>query len=349
MRSLMTAVIALNEALDIVYMNPAAETLLGISERQAAGRNLEGVLQPARELAALCRRALDEGVTIGLKEYATGVAGQELVLDCRARPMEERGGLVLELEDTMLDRQVRAEADLAARQQLSRRIVKQLAHEVKNPLGGMRGAAQLLERQLVSEDQKRYTRVIISEADRLAALVDSILTAGSRANPAECNLHEITEQVANLVDAEKPASVELVRDYDPSLPPLVVDKDQMIQALLNLARNALQALGGEGRLVLRTRALSNITVNGELYRVVLSAEVEDDGPGIPQELRETVFYPLVSGRPDGTGLGLTIAQHLVSANGGLIELVSRPGRTIFKLRLPAGKPVTAGSDAGGRP
>jgi two-component system nitrogen regulation sensor histidine kinase GlnL len=176
--------------------------------------------------------------------------------------------------------------------------------------------------------------VIIEEADRLASLVDGILRAGGAPRLEEVNLHRITEHVAQLIEGEKPAGVEVIRDYDPSLPPIMVDGNQMIQAFLNLARNAMQAVGEHGRLTFRTRALSNFVLAGEQHRLVLSAEIEDNGPGIPEELKETIFYPLVTGRPTGTGLGLTIAQDLVSRNGGLIEFVSQPGRTIFQLRLP---------------
>jgi two-component system nitrogen regulation sensor histidine kinase GlnL len=140
--------------------------------------------------------------------------------------------------------------------------------------------------------------------------------------------------VAQLIEAEKPEGVQIIRDYDPSLPPVTVDRNQMIQAFLNIARNAMQAVGSEGRLIFRTRALTNSTLGGERHRLVLSAEVEDNGPGIPDELKETIFYPLVTGRATGTGLGLTIAQDLVSRNGGLIEFESQPGATVFQLRLP---------------
>jgi two-component system nitrogen regulation sensor histidine kinase GlnL len=241
-----------------------------------------------------------------------------------------------------------------AQQRLSRRIIRQLAHEVKNPLGGLRGAAQLLERQLSSADLKAYTHVIIDEADRLAALVDGILRAGGKPRLETVNIHQITEHVASLVAAQKPARVQLLRDYDPSLPPITVDRGQMIQAFLNLAQNALQAVGEEGHIVFRTRALSNHTIGGELHRLVLCAEVEDNGPGVPDELRETIFYPLVTGRPTGTGLGLTIAQDLVSRNSGLIEFTSKPGRTAFQVLLPAhggrgaAGAVRNGEDAGGR-
>lgn len=315
-------------------MNPAAEALFGLSERQVLGRCIADIFRPADELVHLCRRALATGLTFGLREFAARIGERDLKLDCRAGPLDDDTGLLLELVDAERDRSVRREAALIAQQQLSRRIVKQLAHEVKNPLGGMRGAAQLLERQLQSPELKAYTKVIIEEADRLAALVDSTVQAGGEPKPEQVNLHEITEHVANLIGAEKGEAIELIRDYDPSLPPLYVDRSQMIQAFLNLARNALQAVGTHGTLIFRTRALMHVIIRGEPHRLVLSAEVQDNGPGIPPELQETVFYPLVSGRSMGTGLGLTIAQDLVSRNGGLIEFTSEPGKTVFQMRLP---------------
>ena len=345
MQGLTTAIVVLDEQLAIAYLNAAAESLLGISERRVVGRSIEELVHPSRELVALCKRALKTGLTFGLRELTARVGERELTLDCRAAPLDNDRFLLLELNDTERDRKVRREAALVAQQQLSRRIIRQLAHEIKNPLGGLRGAAQLLERQLPDAEQKAYTRVIIEEADRLAALVDGILRAGGSPRLEQVNLHRITEHVAQLINAEKPPRVDLVRDYDPSLPPVQVDRNQMIQAFLNLARNAMQAVGEHGRLVFRTRALPNFTLGGEKHRLVLSAEIEDNGAGIPEEIKETIFYPLVTGRSTGTGLGLTIAQDLVSRNGGLIEFTSRPGRTVFQLLLP----VVAGNEPrGGR-
>jgi two-component system, NtrC family, nitrogen regulation sensor histidine kinase GlnL len=315
-------------------MNPAAETLLGVSVRRVTGRAIGELVHPSTELVALCRRALETGLTYGLRELTARVGDHELVLDCRAAPLEKERFVLLELFDTGRDRKVRRDEALVAQQQLSRRIIRQLAHEVKNPLGGLRGAAQLLERQLPDPELRAYTRVIIEEADRLASLVDSILRAGGAPKLEEVNLHRITEHVAQLIDGEKPAGVELVRDYDPSLPALQADRNQLIQAFLNIARNAMQAVGAHGRVIFRTRALSNVTLGAEQHRLVLSAEVEDNGPGIPEELKETIFYPLVTGKPTGTGLGLTIAQDLVGRHGGLIEFTSQPGKTVFQLRLP---------------
>ncbi len=319
----------------MAYLNAAAESLLGVSLRQSVGRPIGELVLPPEELVALCRRALEDGLTYGSRELEVRVGDREVVMDCRVSPLEGRDQrLLLELFDTLRDRQVRREAELTAQRRLSRRIIRQLAHEVKNPLGGLRGAAQLLERQLPAAELKTYTNVIIEEADRLAALVDGILGAGGQPKRETFNLHEITEHVGRLIETEKPEGVVLVRDYDPSLPLTIADRDQLIQAFLNLVKNAMQALGEAGQLVFRTRALSNVALGGQKHRLALSLEVEDDGPGVPEELKETIFYPLVTGRDTGTGLGLTIAQDLVSRNGGLIEFSSRPGATIFQVRLP---------------
>jgi len=213
-------------------------------------------------------------------------------------------------------------------------MIRQLAHEIKNPLGGLRGAAQLLERQLDSEDLKEYTAVIISEADRLASLVDTLLGPGGPPNKQLVNLHELIEYVMRLVGPELGGPVQIHRDYDPGLPDIELDRDQLVQALLNLVRNAITALAGQGRLTLRTRAVMNFTIGEIRHPVVASIEIEDDGPGISQDLQDSVFYPLVTSHPQGTGLGLPAAQELVSRHGGLIEFESRPGRTVFQVRIP---------------
>jgi two-component system nitrogen regulation sensor histidine kinase GlnL len=332
---LTTALVVLDDELVVVFMNLAAQNLFAQSARQAVGQPLAKIIRPADELVTLCRRALATRLTFGLRELSVWIAGREISLDCRAAPLENEGGLLLELTDTEPERALRREAGLVAQQRISRRIARQLAHEVKNPLGGLRGAAQLLERQLASSELKAYTRVIIDEADRLAALVDSVLGARGARMPEEFNLHRVTEHVASLIEAEKPAAVALARDYDPSLPPVHADRNQLIQAFLNIARNAMQAVGERGHLIFRTRVLSNFVIGGVRHRLVVSAEIEDDGPGIADEIKETIFYPLVTGKPTGTGIGLTIAQDLTSANGGLIEFTSRPGCTVFRIRIPA--------------
>jgi two-component system nitrogen regulation sensor histidine kinase GlnL len=213
-------------------------------------------------------------------------------------------------------------------------MIRQLAHEIKNPLGGIRGAAQLLERQLADAGLREYTDVVISETDRLASLVNTLLGPGGPPNKRPVNIHELLEYVIRLITAEERKKLTIRRDYDPGLPPVDLDRDQMVQAFLNLVRNAATALDGQGTITLRSRAVTNFTIGDTRHRVIASIEIEDDGPGIPRGLQDSVFYPLVTSRPEGTGLGLPAAQELLSRHGGLIEFDSRPGRTVFYVRLP---------------
>jgi two-component system nitrogen regulation sensor histidine kinase GlnL len=259
-----------------------------------------------------------------------------LVVYCKITPIGDRGipRLLLELSDLTHQQRISRDNALLAQLGGSRLMARQLAHEIKNPLGGLRGAAQLLERELPSEDLREYTRVIIGEADRLRSLVDNLLgpTRAPRREPV--NVHELLDHVFHLVRSEAPASIGILRDYDPSLPNLWLDRDQIIQVMLNLARNAVQVMATHGQLTLRTRALTNVTIAEKRHRVVASLQFEDNGPGVPSELRETLFYPLVTARAGGSGLGLAVAQDLATRHGGLIEFESRPGRTVFTLLLP---------------
>jgi two-component system nitrogen regulation sensor histidine kinase GlnL len=333
-------VLVVDKTLTVIYLNPAAENLLHISARQASGQPLSQLFLPAEEIASLCERVLETSLTFSCRELEVIVASQEITVDCSAAPLEGHTELVLlEFFDAGGRVRIRGEEELVALQDLSRRIVRQLAHEIKNPLGGLRGAAQLLDRQLSDPKAQAYTSVIIGEADRLAALVDSVLNPSEAPRPSEMNIHEVTEHVAALIQSEGPTDVAISRDYDPSLPTLWADRNQLIQAYLNLARNAVDALEGHGGcLVFRTRALTNLPIAGQRHGLAVSAEVEDDGPGIPEALQATVFYPLVTGGTTGTGIGLTVAQELAGRHEGLIEFESRPGKTVFKMRLPL-KPV----------
>ena len=214
-----------------------------------------------------------------------------------------------------------------------------LAHEIKNPLGGIRGAAQLLSRELHEPSLRDYTDVIIEEADRLRNLVDRMLGSNKLPSLSMTNIHEVLERVCSLVDLESQGRITLVRDYDPSIPDVLIDREQMIQAVLNIVRNAMQALASQndlhlGRITLRTRTLRQFTIGHTRHRLVCKVEIIDNGPGIPPELQDTIFYPMVSGRADGTGLGLAITQNIISQHQGLIECESHPGHTVFALFLP---------------
>jgi len=261
--------------------------------------------------------------------------GDERVLDCRVSPIRCEGAtLLVEIYDITRRARISRENSLMIQHGAGRQMIRQLAHEIKNPLGGIRGAAQLLESELANDEQREYTQVVISETDRLAALVDQLLGPGGAPKKQPINVHELLEYVVRIVSAEETSSLTIKREYDPGLPLLNLDRDQIIQALLNLVRNAANALKGSGIIRLRTRAVTNFTIGNYRHRVIASIEVVDDGPGIPRSLQDSIFYPLVTSNPQGTGLGLPTAQELISRHGGLIEFESRPGRTTFYVRIP---------------
>lgn len=318
-------------------MNPAGEDLLGISLHRARGQSLLRLADDDRELADILHRVLASGITYAneIRLGPTDVHAEAKLVDCRVSLMqrgEER--LLVEMTDVTRRCRITRENALIMQHGAGRQMIRQLAHEIKNPLGGLRGAAQLLSRQLESDELREYTSVIISEADRLAGLVDTLLGPGGPPNKQPANVHELLEYVLKLVAPEAGHKLNLRRDYDPGLPTIDLDRDQMVQAFLNLVQNAATALGGQGTIIVKSRAVTNFTIGDVRHRAIASIEIEDDGPGIPEELKDSIFYPLVTGRPDGTGLGLSVAQDLVSRHGGLIEFESRPGRTVFFVRIP---------------
>ena len=340
---LVTSVFVLDADLRVRYLNAAAEALLFLGANQALGRRIQELADGAENLLPLIEVVLAGAQSVAQRELALpGPGGIDRVLDCtvtRVAGGQAASRLIVEIKDMTQHRRLTRENALLAQLGGSRLMVRQLAHEIKNPLGGLRGAAQLLQRELPDNELREYTRVIINEADRLTTLLDSML--GPHRAPAKrrISVHELLEHVYQLLRSDAKASVLIERDYDPSLPPISVDPDHIIQAMLNLGRNALQALGsapmGSPRLILRTRAALNASLAATRHRLVVSIQFEDNGPGVPADIRDTIFYPLVSGRADGTGLGLGIAQDLVSRHDGLIEFDSAPGRTVFTISLPS--------------
>ena len=341
---LSSAVLLLDGRLLIRYLNPAAENLFAVSQRAWLGRPLAQLAGTPAALDTALDNALRNnwsytGHNIAVTPQGRGAEPTEpLHLDCTVTPIDVAGTRLL-LEFRPIDQQLKAirEEREAVQQQANRELIRNLAHEIKNPLGGIRGSAQLLERELSSPQLHEYTQVIIKEADRLQELMHRLLSSHRLMQPQPVGIHEILERVRALIQAEFP-DVALRRDYDTSLPDVTGDREQLIQAILNIVRNAAQALEGRGEIVLRTRALRQVTLAKRRYRLALELQVIDDGPGIPETIREQMFYPLVSGRPGGSGLGLTLAQNFIQQHHGSIEVDSRPGRTCFTVMLPLTHP-----------
>jgi len=333
---LATAVIIVDAGGVVRWLNAAAGDLLAIGPTAARGRRLAALLADGAQVDSLILRCRASGEPLAMRGFELVPAARSdahHLADVTLTPVAD-ASVLLEIADTTRPSRITRDNALLAQQGGSRVMARQLAHEIKNPLGGLRGAAQLLERELPNDELKEYTRVIIGEADRLCALVDSLLGPARPIRREPVNVHELIDHVYRLARAEAPAAVAIERDYDPSLPLLALDRDLMVQAMLNLARNAVQALGDRGALTMRSRALTHATIGAERHRVVASLQFEDNGPGVPAELGETIFYPLVTARAGGTGLGLAVAQDIATRHGGIIEFDSRPGRTVFSLLLP---------------
>ncbi len=336
---LATAVLVVDARSNLTWLNQAAADLLATSPTTACGRALASLVVDGAAIEALLARCRESQEPLALRGFGFAPAARDdarYQVDVSLTPLTGAiaGSVLVEISDTTQPSRMTRDSALLVQQGGSRVMARQLAHEIKNPLGGLRGAAQLLERELPTEELKEYTRVIIGEADRLCALVDSLLGPARPIRREPANVHELIDRVYRLARAEAPEGVAIERDYDPSLPALALDRDLLVQAMLNLARNAVQAVGSRGQLTLRSRALMNATIGTERHRVVASLQFEDDGPGVPPELGETIFYPLVTARAGGTGLGLAVAQDIATRHGGIIEFDSRPGRTVFSLLLP---------------
>jgi len=329
---LATGVVALDDAFVVRYANPAAENLLATGAKSLLGQPFLALFAERGELERSLREARATHWDYSAQNVTYGRAGREpLPLSCIVTRIDAHGlALLAELRPIEQQLRVAREERQLSEQQASRELIRNLAHEIKNPLGGLRGSAQLLERELDEPDLREYTQVIIQEADRLQALMDRMLTPHRAPKLEPLGIHEVLERVRSLIKAE--FGIEIRRDYDPSLPGLIGDREQLIQAVLNIARNAAQARAGS--ILFRTRSVRQVTLLRQRYRLALELQVIDDGPGVPEEIQERIFNPLVSGREGGTGLGLSLAQTFVQYHQGVIEFESRPGRTIFRILLP---------------
>lgn len=333
---LSTAIVLLDGSFRVTYANPAAENLFEVSLNNIAGLPLEQSFGAAASLIAAAEQAFIGNTSITEHELNLASAGNiAFSVSCTMTPVEI-GDVRLIMEFHQIDKQLKIarEERMLLQQQANRELVRNLAHEIKNPLGGLRGAAQLLELELPKPELREYTQVIIKEADRLQSLMDSLLTPHRLPKYRQVNIHEVLERVRSLLLAEHPQGITIRRDYDTSLPDISGDQEQLIQVVLNIARNAAQAMGGEGEIILRTRVARQVTLARKRHRLAIMVQIIDNGPGIPESIREKIFYPLVSGREGGSGLGLTLAQTFVAQHHGSIECDSQPGRTCFTILLP---------------
>ena len=340
--NLSRAVIMLNDQLLVEYANPAAEMLLEASMRRLAQLSSSewSVLTHGESLDIITCLKTGHPYTRREAKLVT-LAGNQLTVDYSINPMFQSNGdkqVLIEIEARDRLMRIEREEDLLSQHDTARSLVRGMAHEIKNPLGGIRGAAQLLERELDDLNLHDYTRVIIEEADRLRNLVDRLLGPRKLPKIESVNIHAILERVCSLVSAETHDGVVFKRDYDPSIPELTGDAEQLIQAILNIVRNSMQAMisteVAEPTIQIKTRALRQITLGSERHRLVCCVEVVDNGPGIPKEILNKIFYPMVSGRAEGTGLGLSIAQSIINQHQGLIECQTKPGETKFHLFIP---------------
>lgn len=337
-----TPVLVIERSGAIVYANPASENLFAVGWRELTRLGLFDLVHdsPALRHAVGCALAHQASFIEHDLELTLRASEQSLHLGLVVTPLgDER--VLMELRPIDQQLKIANEERLLLQQQANRELIRNLAHEIKNPLGGIRGAAQLLEHELADRGELlEYTAVIREEALRLQSLVDRLLAPHRRHVAAELNIHEVLERVRSVVLVEYRDGLSIRRDYDTSLPTFVADKEQLIQVVLNIVRNAAQAMGGRGEITLVTRVARQVTLARKRHSLALKLQIIDNGPGIPDEIRDHVFYPLVTGRAEGTGLGLTLAQAYVHQHNGTIEFDSRPGHTVFTVLLPLGQDPT---------
>jgi two-component system nitrogen regulation sensor histidine kinase GlnL len=340
---LASSVLLVDAGCNVRYANPAAENLLETSLRSLTRSNLAALFENGAELAHLCSQALAHQWSDSRQDLTLERAGREPLHVHSIVSAAGEDEVVLELRENVQQLKLDREERMLDQSQANKELVRNLAHEIKNPLGGIRGAAQLLERELPpahAAELSEYTQVIINEADRLQVLVDRLLAPHRHPHiVGDVNIHEVCERVRSLIQAEFPAGLTIRRDYDASIPEFRGDREQLIQAVLNIAHNAAQALApriaaGDAEIVLRTRVARQVTLAKVRYGLALDLHIIDNGPGIAPEIRDRMFYPLVSGRAGGSGLGLTLAQTFVQQHLGVIECESRPGLTDFRILLP---------------
>ena len=330
------AILLFDRDLTLTYINSAGEILLADSSRHLVGLDAYGLFKSSDPALLMnLQQCLTMAEPLVDRELVLDRMAHSLTINFSATPLlsnEQVSEILVELQQVDNHLRISKEERLLTQQNTARLLVRGLAHEIKNPLGGLRGAAQLLDLELHDPELKEYTRIIIAESDRLQGLLDKMLGPNKLPNKKAINIHEVLERVRQLVQAE--SSLTIKSDYDPSIPDILADKDLLIQAILNIARNAVQALNGEGNIIIKTRIHRQVTIGRKRYKLAVKCDIIDNGPGIDSDMMNQIFYPMVTGRANGTGLGLSIAQALINQHNGLIECSSEPGNTVFSIFLP---------------
>jgi two-component system, NtrC family, nitrogen regulation sensor histidine kinase GlnL len=336
---LSTAVLLFDKDLHLVTINNAGEGLLSVSNKRISGMTPNQIWPESSFFYEAIQRSLssvstciERGVELHLSNMKT------ITVDCMITPVlegETPVEILVEMVDANAFLRVMQEASQQTVQEAAKESVQGMAHEIKNPLGGIRGAAQLLESELDNKDLLEYTNIIINESDRLRNFIDRMLTTTSQSVKTDMNIHEVLEYVVSIVRAENSQKLKITKDYDPSIPSIKADREQIIQAILNLMRNAVQAIDEDkGTIILKTRTQRQVTIQNKLNRHIIEIDIIDNGPGIPPEIESGAFYPMVTGRAEGTGLGLSIAQQLIQSHGGLINYERKDSNTCFSILLP---------------
>ncbi len=342
--NLHSAVVVIGENLQIIFMNPAAEMLFHISNIRATKKNIRQLVINQHEFFDRLERSLISSHPYTVYEDHLRVHNHETIdVDYSVSPIQyqpEGKFLLLEFIRLKARQKLSHEDSILSQYEASKSLLRGLAHEIKNPLGGIRGAAQLLERELTADEKgesnKQFTQIIINEADRLKNLLDRMVGPRDIPTKTEVNIHKILEHVRQLVLAEND-QIAITADYDPSIPELHADESMLIQVILNITRNAVTAISSndaDGKIIYKTRSQRNCKIGSHTYPLVARIDIKDNGGGVSEELQEKIFMPMITGHADGTGLGLSIAQSLVQQHNGLIEFTSRPGKTVFTLLLP---------------
>jgi two-component system nitrogen regulation sensor histidine kinase GlnL len=339
--NLTVAILLFNANLELTYINIAGEILLGDSSRHLKGKSAQSLFINDTKFIKDLEKSISHDEAFVNRELSLRIQSKNITINISATPIIEHDKATeILIELIQVDRHLRIskEEQLLDQQNTSRMLMRGFAHEIKNPLGGLRGAAQLLAFELEDNELTEYTKIIIEETDRMTSLMDKMLGPNKVPNKVSFNLHEALERVRQLVQAEVTDSITLVRDYDPSIPELQADKNQLIQVFLNIVRNAAQAIEGnsEGKITLYSRVIRQMTIAGKHHKLTAKIDIIDNGSGIKPELMSQIFYPMITGRSNGTGLGLPIAQSIINQYHGIIECSSTPDETIFSVYIPVG-------------